>query len=78
MKDLSHKKRVSLIFDYMLFVQHNAAKMIKEGRNPTGYGLKDYLVEELNYTAEEAEEITKEVKQFIKIKEYGKSENKDS
>ena len=66
MKDLSRKKRASLIFDYMLFVQHNAAKMIKEGRSPTGYGLKDYLVEELNYTPEEAEEITKEVKQFMK------------
>jgi len=76
MKDLSSKKRASLIFDYILFVQHNAAKMIKEGRSPAGYGLKDYLVEELNYTPEEAEDITKEVKQFIK--EHGKSENKDS
>lgn len=76
MRDLSRKKRASLVFDYMLFVQHNAAKMIKEGRSPAGYGLNDYLVEELNYTSEEAEEITKEVKQFIK--EHGKSENKDS
>lgn len=76
MRDLSRKKRASLVFDYMLFVQHNAAKMIKEGRSPAGYGLNDYLVEELNYTPEEAEEIIKEVKQFIK--EHGKSENKDS
>jgi len=76
MKDLSSKNKATLVFDYLLFVQHNAAKMIKEGRSPAGYGLKDYLVEELNYTPEEAEEITKEVKQFIK--EHGKSENKDS
>ena len=73
MRDLSRKKRASLVFDYILFVQHNASKMIKKGISPTGYGLKDYLVEELNYTPKEAEEITKEVKQFIK--EHGKNEN---
>ena len=66
MKDLSRKKRASLVFDYMLFVQHNAAKMIKEGRSPAEYGLKDYLFEELNYTPEEVEEIDKLIKQFIK------------
>ena len=66
MKDLSRKKRASLVLDYMLFVQRNATKMIKEGRSPAEYGLKDYLVEELNYTSEEAEDIVKEIKQFIK------------
>ena len=55
-----------LVSDYMLFVQLNTARWVKIGRTPTGYGLKDYLVEELNYTPKEAEEITKEVKQFVK------------
>ncbi len=66
MRDLSSKKRASLIFDYMLFVQHNAAKMIKEGRSPAGYGLNDYLIEELNYTEEEALEIRDMVKDAMK------------
>ncbi len=66
MKDLSGEKRLSLISDYWSFVQCNTAKMIKEGRSSVGYGLKNYLVEELNYTTEDAEEIIKEIKQFTK------------
>ena len=65
MGDIRTKKKASLILDYILFVQHNAAEMIKNGRCPTQYGLIDYLTEELNYTFEEAEIIKNEVKELI-------------
>jgi hypothetical protein len=52
---------------------------MKEGKNLSEYTLVDYLVEELNYTQEEALEIRDEVADAMKkVQEkvnHGKSEN---
>jgi len=63
---LTQKNCFRLITDYMLFVQHNVSQMIKNGRNSTQYGLVDYLVEELNYTSEESQDIKTSIQEFIK------------
>ena len=79
MRDLSSKKKASLIFDYLIFVQRNAVRLMKEGKNLSEYTLVDYLVEELNYTPEEALEIRDEVADAMKKAQekanHGKSEN---
>ena len=76
MRDLSLRNILDLAFDYVLFVQRNAVKMIKSNRNIEQYQLTDYLVEELNYTPGDAEEIVAEIKQFMD--DYGKGESEDS
>ncbi len=62
----TQKNCFRLLTDYMLFVQHNALQMIKNGRNLTQYGLVDYLVEELNYTQKESQDIKTSIQEFIK------------
>ena len=66
MRDLSSKKKASLIFDYLIFVQRNAVRLMKEGKDLSKYTLVDYLIEELNYTEEEALEIRDIVKDAMK------------
>ncbi len=62
---LTQKNCFRLIADYMLFVQHNASQMIKNGRSLAQYGLVNYLVEELNYTPEESQDIKTSIQEFI-------------
>ena len=82
MGDISLKKRTSLVIDYILFVQHNAIQLIKSGRKLSQYKITDYLIEELNYTQKDVEEIEDEINEMIKKVEIkindGKNKNKDS
>ena len=63
---MDRKLKAQLFLGYLLYTQTKGRELIRKGENPSKViKLKTYLMEELNYTEEEALDIQKQMRRDL-------------